>query len=76
MMDHLSPGLILLQFGGNVVPYMNPGYYRQAFKEELEYLQGDLSGCPSHRDRAGRYVRSGERKIYHPILDWSPSGML
>ena len=31
MLKDLSPGLILLQFGGNVVPYMNPGYYRLAF---------------------------------------------
>ena len=39
MMNYLSPGLILLQFGGNVVPYMDPGYYRRAFKEELQFFK-------------------------------------
>ncbi len=39
MMDQLSPGLILLQFGGNVVPYMNPGYYREAFSREIAFFK-------------------------------------
>jgi len=46
MMDHLSPGLLLLQYGGNVVPYMNPGYYRQAFKDELQYFKEICPGVP------------------------------
>lgn len=60
MMDHLSPGLIILQFGGNVVPYMNPRYYQQAFKDELEFYKKICPGVPiivigpadmSHRER-------------------------
>ncbi len=43
MMDHLSPGLIMLQYGGNVVPYMDPDYYRRAFSRELQFL-GEI--CP------------------------------
>ncbi len=46
MMNLLSPGLILLQFGGNVVPYMDPGYYRRAFKEELKFYKEICPGVP------------------------------
>jgi len=44
MFNHLSPGLILLQYGGNVVPYMNPGYYRKAFKRQLQFFK---EVCPA-----------------------------
>jgi lysophospholipase L1-like esterase len=44
MMQDLNPGLILMQFGGNVVPYItNTSYYKRAFKRELEYIK---SHCP------------------------------
>lgn len=46
MMEQLSPGLIVLQYGGNVVPYMNPRYYRRAFEEELAFLKGITPGVP------------------------------
>ncbi|MDF1575050.1 MAG: hypothetical protein P1P86_07665 [Bacteroidales bacterium] len=43
MLDHLSPGLILLQYGGNVVPYMNAKYYRRAFMRQLQFFK---ETCP------------------------------
>jgi lysophospholipase L1-like esterase len=43
MLDHLSPGLILLQYGGNVVPYMNARYYQRAFKKQFDFFK---SVCP------------------------------
>ena len=43
MLDQLSPGLILLQYGGNVVPYMNAKYYRRAFKRQLQFFK---ETCP------------------------------
>ena len=43
MLNHLSPGLILLQYGGNVVPYMNARYYKRAFKRQLDFFK---SVCP------------------------------
>ncbi len=46
MMDRLSPGLIMLQFGGNVVPYMNPRYYQRAFKKELQFYKEICPGVP------------------------------
>jgi lysophospholipase L1-like esterase len=46
MMGELSPSLILLQFGGNVVPYMNPRYYRRAFEKELEFFKEICPGVP------------------------------
>jgi hypothetical protein len=46
MLDHLSPGLILLQYGGNVVPYMNPDYYRRAFKRQLQFFKEACPGTP------------------------------
>ena len=39
MLDELSPGLILLQYGGNVVPYMSSSYYRRAFRRQLKFFQ-------------------------------------
>ena len=46
MLDHLSPGLILLQYGGNVVPYLEPGYYRRAFKRQLQFFKEVCPGTP------------------------------
>jgi len=46
MMDRLSPGMILLQFGGNVVPYMKPNYYREFFKRELQFFKELCPGIP------------------------------
>jgi len=46
MLDHLSPGLILLQYGGNVVPYMNAKYYRRAFKKQLQFFKETCPDTP------------------------------
>lgn len=46
MMGELSPSLILLQFGGNVVPYMNPRYYRREFEKELAFFKEICPGVP------------------------------
>lgn len=46
MMKQLSPSLILLQFGGNVVPYMNPRYYRREFEKELSFFKEICPGVP------------------------------
>jgi lysophospholipase L1-like esterase len=46
MMKELSPSLILLQFGGNVVPYMNPRYYRREFEKELAFFKEICPGVP------------------------------
>ncbi len=46
MMNHLTPSLILLQYGGNVVPYMNPGYYRRVFRHELQFFKEIAPGTP------------------------------
>ena len=46
MLDELSPGLILLQYGGNVVPYMSAGYYRRAFKRQLKFFKDACPGVP------------------------------
>jgi lysophospholipase L1-like esterase len=46
MMESLSPGLLILQFGGNVVPYINPGYYERAFGRELRFLKDICPGVP------------------------------
>jgi len=43
MLDKLSPGLILLQYGGNVVPYMNAAYYKRGFKRQLQFFK---AACP------------------------------
>ncbi|MFC2090820.1 hypothetical protein ACFLT1_08590 [Bacteroidota bacterium] len=40
MMQQMNPGLFLLQFGGNVVPYLNSAsFYKRTFKREVKYLQ-------------------------------------
>jgi hypothetical protein len=46
MMDHLAPGLIILQYGGNVVPYINADYYEQAFRRELGFIRELCPGVP------------------------------
>jgi len=46
MLDELSPGLILLQYGGNVVPYMNANYYYRAFKRQLQFFKQTCPGVP------------------------------
>ncbi|MCK4749854.1 MAG: hypothetical protein KAT15_22515, partial [Bacteroidales bacterium] len=46
MMNHLSPGLIILQFGGNVVPYIDADYYERAFKRELNFIKELCPGVP------------------------------
>jgi hypothetical protein len=46
MMESLSPGLLILQFGGNVVPYIDPEYYQRAFMRELLFLKDLCPGVP------------------------------
>ncbi len=46
MFERLGPGLIILQFGGNVVPYLDPGYYRRAFIRELNFLREIIPETP------------------------------
>jgi hypothetical protein len=46
MMELLSPGLLILQFGGNVVPYIDPAYYQRAFLRELLFLKDLCPGVP------------------------------
>jgi len=47
MFTNLDPGLILLQFGGNVVPYIkNTAYYKKLFKRELTFLKQLKPGIP------------------------------
>jgi len=46
MLDQLAPGLILLQYGGNVVPYMSSSYYRRAFRRQLRFFRELCPGVP------------------------------
>ena len=48
MYKDLNPGLIILQFGGNVVPYMNKGFekYKRFFMRELKVIQKIAPGVP------------------------------
>jgi len=46
MLNVLSPGLVLLQYGGNVVPYMNARYYQRAFKRQLQFFKASCPGIP------------------------------
>ncbi|MFC2080194.1 hypothetical protein ACFLRQ_01830 [Bacteroidota bacterium] len=40
MVNDLNPGLILMQFGGNVVPYIKKAsFYKTAIKREITYLK-------------------------------------
>jgi hypothetical protein len=40
MIDDIDPGLIIMQFGGNVVPYIkNTAYYKKVFKREIAYMK-------------------------------------
>ncbi|MFO7670917.1 MAG: hypothetical protein R6W31_14775 [Bacteroidales bacterium] len=46
MMEYLSPGLIILQYGGNVVPFINAARYQQSFKRELDFMKELCPGVP------------------------------
>ncbi|HDS06987.1 MAG TPA: hypothetical protein ENO05_05110 [Bacteroides sp.] len=47
MMEDLSPGLLILQFGGNVVPFITDvDYYRRAFRRELRFIGGLCPDVP------------------------------
>jgi hypothetical protein len=46
MMEYLEPGLLLLQYGGNVVPYIDAGYYQRRFTQELLFLRELCPGVP------------------------------
>jgi hypothetical protein len=46
MMKSLSPGLLILQYGGNVIPYINPARYHRMYKKELALLQELCPGTP------------------------------
>ena len=47
MMEDLAPGLLILQFGGNVVPHIRDAdYYRRAFTRELRFIKGLCPGVP------------------------------
>jgi len=46
MMELLSPGLLILQYGGNVVPYINAARYQRSFRRELEFLKELVPGVP------------------------------
>ena len=47
MYDHLRVGLMILQFGGNIVPYIkDPDFYYRRFKRELTYLKEVCQGVP------------------------------
>lgn len=46
MMEYLSPGLIIMQYGGNVVPYINASIYQSSFKRELDFMKELCPGVP------------------------------
>jgi hypothetical protein len=46
MMEYLRPGLIILQYGGNVVPYINANRYYRSFLRELAFLKDLCPGVP------------------------------
>ncbi len=46
MMECLSPGLIIMQYGGNVVPYINAARYQRSFKRELDFMKELCPGVP------------------------------
>jgi hypothetical protein len=46
MMEYLSPGLIILQYGGNVIPYINASRYEISFKRELDFMKELCPGIP------------------------------
>ncbi|MFH0757143.1 MAG: hypothetical protein V2B15_07650 [Bacteroidota bacterium] len=46
MLEYLSPGLLILQYGGNVVPYINAERYQRNFRRELELLKDFCPGVP------------------------------
>lgn len=47
MLQAVNPGLIIMQFGGNVVPYItNASFYKGTFKRELKMLKKISPGTP------------------------------
>ena len=46
MMEYLDPGLLILQYGGNVVPYINAARYQRSFIRELAFLKEVCPGVP------------------------------
>jgi lysophospholipase L1-like esterase len=46
MMEYLAPGLLILQYGGNVVPYINADRYGRKFRQELAFLKDLCPGVP------------------------------
>ena len=46
MLEQLRPGLLILQYGGNVVPYINAERYSWKFRKELEFLKDLCPGVP------------------------------
>lgn len=47
MLQDLNPGLLIMQFGGNVVPYItNCSFYKKVFKRELSFLKKLLPEIP------------------------------
>jgi lysophospholipase L1-like esterase len=46
MMEYLRPGLIILQYGGNVVPYIDANRYHRSFLRELAFLKDLCPGVP------------------------------
>ena len=46
MMEYLTPGLLILQYGGNVVPYINAARYQRSFVRELKFLKDLCPGVP------------------------------
>jgi lysophospholipase L1-like esterase len=48
MYADLNPGLFILQFGGNVIPYMDGGFekYKRFFMRELKVIKKIAPGVP------------------------------
>ncbi len=69
MMASLSPTLLLLQYGGNAVPYIDAAFYERTFKRELRSIQGLCPGVavivigPSDMS-----IREKGRFVSHPNL--------
>jgi hypothetical protein len=71
MVNDLNVKMIIMQFGGNVVPYINdPNYYRRAFKRELKYIAGLCPDIPiiviGPSDMS---TRKGGRLVTHPAVE-------
>ncbi|MBN1132823.1 MAG: hypothetical protein JXR52_11375 [Bacteroidales bacterium] len=70
MVADLGVGLLILQFGGNVVPYINNGrYYYDTFTREIEYLKQVFPGVPMIVvGPSDMSVRENGRYVTHPKL--------